>query len=104
MLDYKKLNYEQIMDYCEEHGELDWLESIVAQEVAVEVYPYITYTDKNGKQRRKYDKSQEPKIEMRPISFLLVKEAFIAKFIPEAKPAPEKTMTMKERLAARRGK
>lgn len=85
-MDYKTMKFPDIYNWCKENGKLAWLEAKVSEDMEVEVYPFTTYTDKNGKERRKYDKSVAPTIETRPISFLLVKEAFVAKFMPELKP------------------
>ena len=82
-MDYRKMKFEDVYNWCKEHNELAWLEAKVKEEIEVEVYPYIK--DENGK--RKQDKSAQPTIEKRPISYLLVKDAFVTKFMPEIKPA-----------------
>jgi hypothetical protein len=104
-MDYKKLDFEAIMDWCEANNQMDWLEAKTNETVKVEVYPYKEYTKKNGKVGRKYDKTQPATIVERPISFLLVKDAFVSKFMPEIKPeAADKPLSMRERVALRKGK
>ena len=103
MVDYKKIDFEFIQNWCDNNGQSEWLDNKVNEDVIVEVYPYIDYTKKNGKPGRKYDKTQEPKKVSRPISFLLVKEAFIEKFMPEVKPQTKpKTLSMREKRAQRK--
>ena len=92
-MDYKKMRFEDIYDWCKDNGQLKWLEAKVAENVDVEVYPIIK--DANGK--RKQDKTAKPTYESRPISYLLVKDAFVTKFMPEIKPtAKPKAKTMRD--------
>ena len=102
-MDYKKLNYEAIEDWCFANGQEAWLEATINQDIKVAVYPTIVYTDENGKKCRKQDKTAAPTYEMRPINFLQVKEAFVTKFMPEIKPnAAPKKPTMRDRFAQRK--
>lgn len=81
-MDYRKMKFEDIYKWCQDNGQLKWLEAKVNEEVETEVYPFV----KDAEGNRKYDKTAAPKIEKRPISFLLVKDAFVNKFMPEIKP------------------
>lgn len=81
-MDYRKMKFEDIYNWCQANGQLAWLEAKVKENVEVKVYPFIT--DENG--NRKQDKTATPTIESRPISYLMVKDAFVSKFMPEIKP------------------
>lgn len=92
-MDYRKMKFEDIYNWCEKNGQLEWLKAKVNEEVEVELYPFTT--DANG--NRKADKTAAPKVEKRPVSYLLVKDAFVAKFMPEIKPiAKPKAKTMRD--------
>ena len=81
-MDYKKMKFEDIYAWCKANNQLDWLKAKVNETVEVEVYPFI----KDAEGNRKQDKTAKPTIEERPISFLLVKDAFVTKFMPDIKP------------------
>ena len=81
-MNYRTMKFEDIYNWCKENNQLAWLEAKVKEEVEVKVYPFIT--DEAG--NRKQDKTAAPTIEKRPISFLLVKDAFVTKFMPDIKP------------------
>lgn len=101
-MDYKKLDFEAIMDWCEANGQMEWLDAKTKENVMVATYPYVEYTKRDGTTGRKYDKTQPAVMVERPISFLLVKDAFVSKFMPEIKPIPaEKPLTMREKMARR---
>lgn len=85
-MDYRKMDFPAIYEWCEKNGQLKWLEAKVNEEVETEVYPFVTIVDAEGNKKRKYDKTATPKVEKRPISFLSVKDAFVEKFMPEIKP------------------
>lgn len=102
-MDYRNMSYADIVDWCDANNELDWLETQAAKKQRVEVYPFVTVINADGTKSRKYDKTQTPKIENRPISFLLLKEAFVDKFMPEIKPvAKAKKPSMLEIVRARK--
>lgn len=100
-MDYKKMKFEDIVNWCKANGQIEWLKAKVAENMDVPVYPTITYTDEEGNKRRKQDKSATPKYETRPISYLLVKDAFVTKFMPEIKPQakPNGGKSMRDILA-----
>ena len=83
MLDYKNMTIDDIIDWCVENGQTDWLKRKIKEKKPCKVYPRIKVDGKSVA-----DKSQEPKIEKRPISFIQVKIDFVDKFMPEI--APEK--------------
>jgi len=103
MIDYKKIDFPFIENWCDTHGQSEWLDSKVLEDVIVDVYPYIEYTKKDGTKGRKYDKTQQPTKKTRPISFLQVKDEFITKFMPEVKPqAKAQPLTMRQKRAQRK--
>lgn len=96
-MDYKKMNIEDIIAWCKEHGEVEWLKATAAKEVEYKVYPKV----KNESGKMVADKSATPTIEMRPISFIQIKIAFCEKFMPEIIPhAKEKKVSMYDLIKA----
>lgn len=98
MLDPKKMTLEDIIEWCQDNNQVEWLKKTANEKVKKEVYPTITV---NGK--KKEDKSQEPTIEEKPITFIQLKAKFIDKFMPEIKPPkqpPKKKPTMWDKINA----
>lgn len=83
MLDYKNMTIDDIIDWCVENNQTEWLKRKANEKKTCKVYPRIKV---NGKSVA--DKTAEPKIEKRPISFIQLKIDFVDKFMPEI--APEK--------------
>ena len=83
MLDYKNMTIDDIIEWCQENGQTDWLKKKAAEKKPCKVYPRKVVEGKSVA-----DKSAEPKIEKRPISFIQLKIDFVDKFMPEI--APEK--------------
>lgn len=95
-LDYKKLNIEQIIEWCKEHGEVAWLKDIASQKVECKVYPKV----KNAEGKLVTDKKAEPVIEERPITFIQIKIAFCEKFMPEIMPKKKEKVSMYDLINA----
>lgn len=93
-MDTKNLTIEDIIAYCQDRGEVKWLKEIANQKVEYKVYPRIKVDGKV-----KVDKSQEPKVEMRPISFIQIKTAFLEKF-GLREPAKPKGPSMYDKINA----
>ena len=74
-MDYKNLDIHGIIAYCQEHNEVEWLKATAAKKVPYKVYPRIKVDGKAVA-----DKTQEPTIEYRPISFVQLKVAFLEHF------------------------
>lgn len=102
--------FPDIYEYCKEHNELAWLKSIGSKMVEVKVYPRVKTPKldnegypiyKNGKPVlvSYADKSQEPKIELRRITFVQIKTEFLEHFdlLPKKK---DKKPTMYDILDA----
>lgn len=94
-MDYKNMKIEDIISWCKEHGEVAWLKETAAKKVEYKVYPKIKGED--GKMH--VDKSVEPTIELRPISFIQIKLAFVEKFMPEIAPKKAKKKSMYDLIA-----
>ena len=99
MTDFKKMDKKEFHALVASKGKeaVKWL---IEQYKIVEptnVYPRVKGDD--GKWRA--DKSQEPKIEMRPKAFIAIKSDFAAKFAPELAPkAKEKSSDRADDIAA----
>lgn len=95
-MSYKDMTIEDIIKWCQENKQVDWLKKTAAKEVEYKVYPRV-----KGEDGKYYtDKKAEPKIEMRPISFIQLKLEFVKEFMPEIAPkAQAKKPTMHERIA-----
>ena len=74
-MNYKNIDIHYIIKYCQEHNEVEWLKETAAKQVPYKVYPRIKV---DGKWTT--DKTQEPKVEMRNISFIQIKTEFLEKF------------------------
>jgi hypothetical protein len=83
MLDYKNMTIDDIIDWCVANGETEWLKRKANEKKACKVYPRKKVDGKSVA-----DKTAEPKVEKRPISFIQLKIDFVDKFMPEI--APEK--------------
>lgn len=93
-MDYKNIDIRYIINYCQEHNEIAWLKEVAARKVPYKVYPRKKVDGKSVA-----DKSQEPKIEMRPISFVQIKTEFLEHFNLAA-PKKEKEPTMYDLIAS----
>jgi len=93
---YRELDLNGIIEYCKGQGPagIAWLKETAKKKVPYKVYPR---TIVDGKARA--DKTQEPKIEMRPISFVQLKMEFLTHF-NLAQPAKAKAPTMYEIIDA----
>ena len=95
-LNYTKIKFPDIIAWCQANGQVAWLKEEMKKQVPYKIYPKV---EKDGKMV--VDKSAEPKIEMRPITFIQVKNDFLRQFMPEIAPkTKEKKPTMYELVAA----
>lgn len=104
-LNYKTMNIDDIIGWCMENNKMDWLEKAASQTVPCKVYPKIKvkeYSEKKGKEvtKVKADKTQKPKTEQRPISFVQLKNMFVKTFMPEIMPKKKQTLTMIDKIKA----
>ena len=103
--------FDEIYAWCEEHNELAWLKQIGETMVDVKIYPRVKVPkvnadgvpERNKKGKIRYttiaDKTQQPTIKKRRITFVQIKTEFLKKFnlAPEKK---EKKPTMYGKLDA----
>jgi hypothetical protein len=99
---YLEWKIEDIIAYCQEHNQVEWLKATAAKKVECKVYPRIKVAklqkDGSTKWVSVADKSQQPKVEVRPISFVEIKTEFLNKFgLAPAK--KQKAPTMYDKIA-----
>lgn len=94
-MDFKTMTIEDIMAWCQANNQVAWLKEIANKQVPCKVYPRIK---KDGKSV--VDKSQEPTIQMRKITFIQIKTEFVNKFMPDLAPkAKAKKKSMYDLIA-----
>lgn len=91
---YSNLKIEDIIEWCVEHKEVKWLKEKAKEKQEFKVYPKV---EKDGKMVA--DKTQQPTIEERPISFVQLKKDFTEEFMPEIAPKKKKKKTMFDLIA-----
>lgn len=95
-MDFKKMKIEDIIAWCVANKQVDWLKAEAAKTVPCKVYPKV---EKNGKMVA--DKTAEPTIEQRPITFIQIKTDFVNLFMPEIAPKKkESKLTMYDKIKA----
>lgn len=92
---YKSMTIEDIIAWCKQHDQVEWLKAECKKKTPYKVYPRVKVEGKSV-----VDKTAEPKIEMRPISFIQIKSDFVEQFMPELKPKKVKKTTLYERVEA----
>ena len=81
-MNYKDMKIEDIIAWCQENNQTEWLKKKAQEKVDYKIYPRVKGED--GKYH--IDKSATPKIEKRNISFIQIKLAFVEEFMPEIAP------------------
>lgn len=87
MLNYQTMKIEDIIQWCKDNNQVNWLKAKAQEKKQYKVYPRKK-VEVNGKIKSVVDKSQAPTVETRPISFVQLKIDFVNEFMPEI--APEK--------------
>lgn len=72
----KEVTPQFIAQWCKENGKVDWYKAEATKIVDCLVYPRV----KNEEGKNVADKSQEPKVEKRAVTFLQFKNTFIETF------------------------
>ena len=110
-MNFKDMDINDIINWCKENNQVAWLKETASKQVEYKVYPKVKVAkvDANGnavlskKGKPMYtttvDKTATPVIEMRPISFIQIKMAFVEKFMPEIAPKKSKKKTMYDLIA-----
>lgn len=89
-MDYSTMTMEDIIKWCQENKQVKWLKEEAKKQVPYKVYPRIKVTDASGKTVSKADKSKPYTVEMRPITYIQIKQDFVRKFMPELIPHKDK--------------
>lgn len=90
---YQDLTIDDIILWCQLNNQIAWLKEEAAKKTPYKKYPRVKGED--GKYHA--DKTAEPEIEERPISFIQLKINFVHKFLPEIAPdSKEKKVTFHE--------
>ena len=80
-VNFQKWKVEDLIKWCQEHGQVAWLKETAAKKVKRTTYPQIPST-KDGKAVLKDDKTQEPTVTEEPITLSGMKSEFKKKFFP----------------------
>lgn len=91
----KEMTIDDIITYCQENGQIEWLKAQAAKKTERKVYPRVKGED--GKKH--VDKTQEPKIVYQPISFVELKAAFMDKFAPNERVGKHKKPSFHDKIA-----
>jgi hypothetical protein len=75
------MTIDDIINWCVENNQTDWLKRKATEKKPCKVYPRKKVDGKSVA-----DKTAEPKIEKRPITFIQLKIDFVDKFMPEIVP------------------
>lgn len=94
-MEYKDMKINDIINWCVANNQVAWLKAEAAKKVPCKVYPKV---EKDGK--KVVDKSAEPTVEMRPITFIQIKNNFVRQFMPELLPKKEAKQTMYDLIKA----
>lgn len=81
-MNYKTMKIDDIIKWCQDNNQVEWLKATAAQEVTVKQYPKV----KNEAGKMVADKTAKPKYVKAPITFIQIKKAFCEKFMPELLP------------------
>lgn len=102
-MDYKKMSQDDIINWCAEHDQLEWLSAKLNEKVKAVYYSkrIRVWNEEKKKYVFEADKNS-PKVEKEiDISFIQVKNAFCEKFMPELLPEKkEKVPSMRDKVAA----
>jgi hypothetical protein len=87
-----------VFDWCEQNGQNAWLKAELAKKTLQKTYPRKKVTTEEGKKISVADKSKEPIMKEKAITFIEVRTHFVETFMPEFAPKKKpKTPTMYDR-------
>ena len=99
-LNFKDMTIQDIIEWCQANGQVDWLKKKATEKTKCDIYPRKTIINEKGKKVSVADKSQKPKTELRPITFIQIKTDFVEEFMPELAPKKKaKQPTMYDLIA-----
>lgn len=101
-MNYQTMKIEDIIAWCQENKQVDWLKEELNKKVIVSRYSKrVKTTNEKGKTVWVADRNSEKIDSEEKITFIQVKKDFCEKFMPEIIPAAaEKKPTMYELVAA----
>lgn len=87
-MDYKNMKIEDIIKWCQENNQVEWLKKEAAKEVVVERYSKRIKVWSEEKQKEVWvaDKNSDKVKDKQPITFIQIKKDFVEKFMPEIAP------------------
>ena len=92
----KNIKIEDIMQWCRENNQVEWLKELATTEIEQNIYPEITYFNKDGVMKTKQDKKQAPiGTKLVQIPFVNIKYEWVKKFFPELAIGQKKKSTKK---------
>lgn len=78
---YADWQIEEIIAYCQEHNEVEWLKATASKQIERPIYPKVESVSKTGKKTMRMDKTAKPiGTKMDKISFVELKSEFIEHF------------------------
>lgn len=83
-MDYKTMKINDIVEWCRDHNQMDWLKKEAAKITYIKSYPRVKVDGKLV-----LDKTAEPIMKEVPITFIELKKAFVMEFMPEIAPKAE---------------
>jgi hypothetical protein len=99
----KSVTIDNIIEYCQENNQIDWLKACASEPYKMPIYPTITVVGKDGTMKEKADKKADPiRYETVNKPFTNIKAEFITKFFPElvaVKKQKKEKETMWDRIA-----
>ena len=98
--EFKDMDFEEIMEFCIEKGQVGWLEEAMNRKIEHYRYQRVSVVGKDGKKRKVVDKTLPKVLEYRKPTFFELKEMFLVEMCGIA-PAEkkEKPVSMAEKLA-----
>lgn len=106
-MDFKTMTIEDIITWCQQNNQIDWLKAEAQKTTQCKVYPRKrvekTVAEEDGSSKIIHssvaDKTQAPVIKTRPITFVQIKKDFAQKFMPGIMKGSNKKPTMYEIIA-----
>ena len=87
---YKDMTIQDIIAWCKENNQVEWLKAEAAKKTTVSLYPRKKVVKEDGKVVSVADKSKEKYQVEQKITFIELKYNFCDKFMPEILPKSSK--------------
>ena len=91
-----EIKIQDMIEYCQEHGKIDWLKENAHKIEKAERKKKVSYTDENGevKEREVVEEVEQE------ISFITLRARFVDEFMPEIKKGVKKKATFRDLIDA----